>query len=191
MFDIGLGEMFTLGVVALLVFGPDRLPEVAVKAAHFIRKMRGAAASARSELSTSFGSDLDELRELDPRTFVRRHVLDPADEDGTLRDLRANGRGGAAASARQRKAAKAARAAKATGGAVPTAAAAADPGAVGPGVVGPGVVGTGAIGPEAPGAAPAGATTVEADGVGPALPPAMRPALLAAGGLPPFDDEAT
>lgn len=196
MFDIGLGEMFTLGVVALLVFGPERLPEVAVKAAHFIRKMRGAAASARSELSTSFGSDLDELRELDPRTFVRRHVLDPADEDGTLRDLRANGRGGAAASARQRKAAKAARAAKATGGAVPTTAAAADPGAagpgvVGPGVVGPGVVGTAAVGPEAPGAAPAGATTVEADGVGPALPPAMRPALLAAGELPPFDDEAT
>lgn len=186
MFDIGLGEMFTLGVVALLVFGPERLPEVAVKAAHFIRKMRGAAASARSELSTSFGSDLDELRELDPRTFVRRHVLDPADEDGTLRDLRANGRGGAAASARQRKAAKAARAAKVTGGAVPTTAAAADPGAVGPGVVG-----SGAIGPEAPGAAPAGATTVEADGVGQALPPAMRPALLAAGELPPFDDEAT
>lgn len=98
MFDIGLGEMLTLGVVALLVFGPERLPEVAVKAAGFVRKLRGVAASARSELSTSFGTDLDELRDLDPRTFVRRHVLDPADDDGTLRDLRnevrANGRRG-------------------------------------------------------------------------------------------------
>jgi sec-independent protein translocase protein TatB len=206
-FDIGLGEMFTLGVVALLIFGPERLPEVAVKAAHFVRKMRGAAASARSDLSTSFGADLDELRDLDPRTFVRRHVLDPADEDGTLRDLRAEARGaGAAASARKRKAAKAARAAKATGGAVPTSsapggAAAADhvvvgpgvavPGAVGPGAVGPGAVGPGAVGPAGVGSVPAGAATVEADGVSPALPPAMRPALLAAGELPPFDDEAT
>lgn len=209
MFDIGLGEMFTLGVVALLVFGPERLPEVAVKAAHFIRKMRGAAASARSELSTSFGADLDELRELDPRTFVRRHVLDPADEDGTLRDLRANGRGvGAAASARQRKAAKAARAAKTTGGAVPAAAVAPDPGAAGPeaasqgapepgasdrgavptGASDPGAVGTGAVDSYPSGSAP---PTVGADTLGPALPPAMRPALLAAGALPPFDDEAT
>lgn len=213
MFDIGLGEMFTLGVVALLIFGPERLPEVAVKAAHFVRKMRGAAASARSDLSTSFGADLDELRDLDPRTFVRRHVLDPADEDGTLRDLRAEARGaGAAASARKRKAAKAARVAKATGGAVPTSSApggtaAADhvvvdpeavapgpavaPGAVAPGAVAAGAVAAGAVGPAGVRSVPAGAATVEAVRVGPALPPAMRPALLAAGELPPFDDEAT
>lgn len=100
MFGIELGEMFTLAVVALLVFGPERLPEVAVKAAHFVRRMRSVADSARSELSTSFGADLDELRELNPRTFVRRHVLDPVDEDGVLRGLRTNGAAATPAAAR-------------------------------------------------------------------------------------------
>ena len=89
MFGIELGEMFTLGVVALLIFGPERLPEVAVKAAQFIRKMRSAADSARSELSTSFGSEFEnlDLRELNPRTFVKRHVLDPADDEGVLKSF--------------------------------------------------------------------------------------------------------
>lgn len=133
MFGIELGEMFTLAVVALLVFGPERLPEVAVKAAHFVRRMRSAADSARSELSTGFGADLDDLRELNPRTFVRRHVLDPVNDDGVLRGLRTNGSS----------------------------------------------------------VAPAGATRAAAKGEGPALPPAMAPAPLAAGGAPPFDVEAT
>lgn len=91
MFGIELGEMFTLGVVALLIFGPERLPEVAVKAAQFIRKLRFAADSAKSELSSSLGTEIGDLRELDPRTFIKRHVLDPADDDGVLRGLRANG----------------------------------------------------------------------------------------------------
>jgi sec-independent protein translocase protein TatB len=118
-FGIELGEMFTLGVVALLIFGPERLPEVAVKAAHFIRRMRSAADSARSELSTSLGTDLNDLdlRELDPRTFIKRHVLDPADEDGVLRGLRTNG----STAVDKSSAARAAATAKGQGAALPPA----------------------------------------------------------------------
>lgn len=122
MFGVELGEMFTLAVVALLVFGPERLPEVAVKAAHFVRRMRTAADSARSELTTSFGVDPDDLRELNPRTFVRRHVLDPADEEGVLRGLRHNGSSTAPAAA-----AAARTAAKGNGAALPPAMAPAPP----------------------------------------------------------------
>lgn len=42
-FNIGLGEMIVIGIIALLVFGPERLPELARQAARFLSQMRGAA----------------------------------------------------------------------------------------------------------------------------------------------------
>ena len=40
MFDIGLGEILVLGLLALLVFGPDRLPGAASSAGKFVAKAR-------------------------------------------------------------------------------------------------------------------------------------------------------
>lgn len=187
MFDIGLGEMVTLAVVALLVFGPERLPEVAVKAAHFVRRMRGVAASARSELSTSFGTDLDELRDLDPRTFVRRHVLDPADEDGTLRDLRANGRRARKSVATRQGVARAVGLSAEPDGPGTTAVGTHTSTGAGAGPT----ARTGASGTGGAASTAAGLATSSAAATGPAVPPAMRPAPLAVGELPPYDDEAT
>ena len=43
MFDIGLPEFAVLAVVALFVFGPDRLPDVARQAGRFVRQIRQMA----------------------------------------------------------------------------------------------------------------------------------------------------
>ena len=40
MFDVGFWELLIIAVVALLVLGPERLPEVAKQAAFFVRKAR-------------------------------------------------------------------------------------------------------------------------------------------------------
>ena len=72
-----------LAFVAVLVFGPDKLPEFAKQAAQLIKQVRRMANSARDELRSELGpeyADL-ELRDLDPRTIVRKHILEAMNED--------------------------------------------------------------------------------------------------------------
>ena len=65
-------------VIAVILFGPERLPELARKAARTIRYIRTMADSAQRQLKDELGpefSDLD-VRDLNPKTFVRKHLLD-------------------------------------------------------------------------------------------------------------------
>lgn len=50
MFDIGFWELVLLGLVALLVLGPERLPAAARTAGFWLRKMRAMVASVRQEV---------------------------------------------------------------------------------------------------------------------------------------------
>ncbi len=84
MFDIGAPEVLVVLVVALLVFGPDRLPEMARQAGSWIRDLRRMVANARRDLSDGIGvdpADLRKLQNLDPKSYVRRNVLDGVDLD--------------------------------------------------------------------------------------------------------------
>jgi sec-independent protein translocase protein TatB len=86
MFDsIGWGEILTIAVLALFIFGPDRLPHVAKDAAAGLKKVRTAIRGVRDQMNESLGDDLPELRNLDlrkyhPRTFIRTQLLED-DED--------------------------------------------------------------------------------------------------------------
>lgn len=55
MFDIGFWELLVIGIVLLLVMGPERLPEVAKQAAFFIRKARQGVYRLRSEMQDEIG----------------------------------------------------------------------------------------------------------------------------------------
>jgi sec-independent protein translocase protein TatB len=83
MFDIGLPEFLVLAVVALFVFGPDKLPDVARQAGKLLRQGRAMLTQAKSQLSDELGpefADLD-LNDLNPRSLVKKHLLDDLDED--------------------------------------------------------------------------------------------------------------
>jgi sec-independent protein translocase protein TatB len=60
MFDVGFSELLLIAVVALVVFGPDRLPKLVRETSYWIRKIRGSVQSARTELDREF--QLMELR---------------------------------------------------------------------------------------------------------------------------------
>ena len=78
MFDVGLPEILVLLLVAVFVFGPDRLPDVARQAGRFVRTARQLIDNARRDLSDELGTD---VAGLDPREMVRKHVLQVVDED--------------------------------------------------------------------------------------------------------------
>ncbi len=85
LFGIGLPEFLVIGVVAVIVFGPERLPEFARTAGRFLRTARQLVSNAQNDLRTELGpefADLD-VRDLNPRSFVRKHLLEGIDDDDT------------------------------------------------------------------------------------------------------------
>lgn len=75
---MGPAEIGVIIVVALLVFGPDKLPELARQAGSFVKTVRRMADSAKDDLGREIGQDLKNvnLRDLDPREAVRRAMFD-------------------------------------------------------------------------------------------------------------------
>ncbi len=60
MFDIGFTELLMIGVVALIVVGPERLPKVARTAGHLYGRMQRYVATVKTDISQEI--QLDELR---------------------------------------------------------------------------------------------------------------------------------
>jgi sec-independent protein translocase protein TatB len=82
-FDLSMWKLMVLGVIALVVFGPDRLPQLARDAGRTLRQLREMAQTARSELKSELGDTVGDFdfSDLNPRTFVRKHLLDDLDSD--------------------------------------------------------------------------------------------------------------
>jgi sec-independent protein translocase protein TatB len=82
MFDIGLPEFLVIAMIALIVFGPERLPEMAAQAAKLIKSLRTKARAATAELTesmdTSAVSELaKDIRGLTPRGFSANSFSQP------------------------------------------------------------------------------------------------------------------
>ncbi len=96
MFGVGLPEFLVLFVVAIVVFGPDRLPEFARQAGRFLHQAKQFTTSARDDIRSELGPEFAdlELADLDPRKAVRKHILeamqdeDPAETVPVKRGLR-------------------------------------------------------------------------------------------------------
>ena len=62
MFDIAFSELVVIGVVALVVIGPERLPRVARTAGHLLGRMQRFTRDVKSSIDREM--QLDELRTL-------------------------------------------------------------------------------------------------------------------------------
>jgi len=99
-FDLNLWKILLLGVVALVVFGPDKLPQLASQAGRALRELRRLADGAKAELQENLGPEFSQLKDLDitdlnPKTFVRKHFVSELSGDGPLLGNYMNSNGGA------------------------------------------------------------------------------------------------
>ena len=83
MFGIGLPELAVIALVAIVVFGPDRLPEFARQAGRMVRQLRSLASSAQNQLREELGPEYADLKltDLDPRQAIRKHILEAMEDD--------------------------------------------------------------------------------------------------------------
>jgi sec-independent protein translocase protein TatB len=79
--DVGSGEILLLALVAVFVFGPDRLPKLAKDLGRALRQVRGMANSVRDDIRDEVGPEIADfdLSTLNPKTFVTKHLF--SDED--------------------------------------------------------------------------------------------------------------
>ena len=80
---VGLPELMVILIVAVVVFGPERLPEFARQAGRFVRQIRNLAQSAQSQLREELGPEYADLRltDLDPRQAIRKHILEAMEDE--------------------------------------------------------------------------------------------------------------
>lgn len=79
--SVGWPEIALLIVVALFVFGPERLPRMIGDAGRMLRTLRQLANNARADLQAELGPELGDLdlTALNPKSFVRHHLFDGED----------------------------------------------------------------------------------------------------------------
>ncbi len=87
MFGVNGWEVILLALIAVLVLGPDKLPEYAAKLARGIRKARVLAEGAKEQLKDQLGPEYEDIdwrqydpRQYDPRRIVKEALLEPLDE---------------------------------------------------------------------------------------------------------------
>ncbi|WP_460106757.1 sec-independent translocase [Streptomyces sp. YKOK-J1] len=85
--DIGPLELVTIIVLAVLVFGPDKLPKVIQDVTRTIRKIREFSESAKQDIRTELGPEFRdfEFEDLNPKTFIRKQL---DNEDLGLKEIR-------------------------------------------------------------------------------------------------------
>lgn len=62
MFDVGFSELMVIGLVALIVIGPERLPRVARTVGHLLGRLQRYVSTVKSDISREM--QLDDLKKL-------------------------------------------------------------------------------------------------------------------------------
>ncbi|MFC9327236.1 sec-independent translocase [Kitasatospora sp. NPDC057015] len=88
--DIGTLELLTLVIMAIVIFGPDKLPKLIQDTMGFIRKIRSFADSAKEDIRSELGPEFQdfEFEDLHPKTFVRKQLMGGNEDPLGLKEIR-------------------------------------------------------------------------------------------------------
>jgi sec-independent protein translocase protein TatB len=84
-FGLTFDKLLIIGIIALFLIGPDRLPRYAAQFARLVRSLRGMAEGAKDRMREEMGPEFDDVdwrkldpRQYDPRRIIREALLDEA-----------------------------------------------------------------------------------------------------------------
>jgi sec-independent protein translocase protein TatB len=77
MFDLSFEKLLVIGVIALFLIGPQRLPAYAAHLARWVRVARGMVDSAKERVKDEMGPEFDDVdwQRLDPRQYNPRRII--------------------------------------------------------------------------------------------------------------------
>lgn len=77
MFGLSGEKLLILGIIAVIVLGPERLPEYAKGLANIIKNIRKMAEGAKTQIKDELGPEYEDVdwRKLDPRQYDPRRII--------------------------------------------------------------------------------------------------------------------
>lgn len=83
MFGLTFEKLLLIGVLAVLLLGPERLPRYAAQLARLVRSVKAFADGAKTRMRDEMGPEFDEVdwtkldpRQYDPRRIIREALLE-------------------------------------------------------------------------------------------------------------------
>ena len=91
MFGLTFEKLLIIGVIAVFVIGPERLPAYSAKFGQLVRKLKEMTTGAKERIKEELGDDFDEEewkkldpRQYDPRRIIREALLDDAPQSAPV-----------------------------------------------------------------------------------------------------------
>jgi sec-independent protein translocase protein TatB len=86
-FGLTFEKLLVIGIIAVFLLGPERLPYYASQLARLVKSIRGMADGAKERMREEMGPDFDDIdwkkmdpRQYDPRRIIREALLEGPDE---------------------------------------------------------------------------------------------------------------
>ena len=87
MFGLTFEKILIIGIIAVFLLGPERLPHYAAQLGRLVRQLRDMANGAKDRMRDEMGPEFEDLdwkkldpRQYDPRRIIREALLDDEDE---------------------------------------------------------------------------------------------------------------
>ncbi|GAA1495637.1 sec-independent translocase [Paeniglutamicibacter kerguelensis] len=73
-------ELLVLAILAVVILGPEKLPEYAAQLARLVKELRRMATGAKEQLREEVGDDIVDMdwKKLDPRQYDPRRIIKEA-----------------------------------------------------------------------------------------------------------------
>ncbi|MFF2369778.1 sec-independent translocase [Agromyces sp. NPDC058110] len=83
MFGLTFEKLLIIGVIAVFLLGPERLPHYAAQLGKFVRSLRDFANGAKDRMREEMGPEFDDVdwQKLDPRQYDPRRIIRDALSD--------------------------------------------------------------------------------------------------------------
>lgn len=91
-FGLTFDKLLLIGIIAVFLLGPDRLPHYASRLAHLVKSVRTWSTGAKDRLRDQVGPEFDEIewtkfdpRRYDPRQIIRDALTDDNNRESAVR----------------------------------------------------------------------------------------------------------